>query len=298
MDSAIARIRRFNRAVTQEAGALEQSYLGRGRPLGVARVLCAIAPEGTELAALRAALGLDSGLLSRTLRGLEDEGLVTLAADPDDARRRRAALTPEGRAEVAAYDALSDARAGAILRGLGRDGAAMLDAMDRIAVVLGRARISVARIDPAAPRAAAARGHYYAELSGRFGTVFAPGPDTPAVLDDLRPPRGSFLIAACDGLDIGCVGLRPDGTTPDGAPQGEVKRLWVAGAARGLGLARRLMTAIEDEARLLGMAALRLDTNATLTEALALYRSSGWHDIARYNDNPHAQHWFAKALAP
>ncbi|MBE0553733.1 MAG: GNAT family N-acetyltransferase, partial [Rhodobacteraceae bacterium] len=67
---------------------------------------------------------------------------------------------------------------------------------------------------------------------------------------------------------------------------------------RGLGLARRLMAAIEDEARLLGMAALRLDTNATLTEALALYRSSGWHDIARYNDNPHAQHWFAKALAP
>ena len=85
--SAISRIRRFNRAITVEIGALDTSFLGRGRPLGAARVLWSIdAGEGTDVAGLRETLGLDSGMMSRLLRGLETEGLVT--TEPNTADRR------------------------------------------------------------------------------------------------------------------------------------------------------------------------------------------------------------------
>ena len=69
--SPIDRIRRFNRSVTAEVGALDSSFLGRGRPLGAARVLWSITPDGTDVADVRQQLRLDSGLMSRLLRGLE-----------------------------------------------------------------------------------------------------------------------------------------------------------------------------------------------------------------------------------
>ncbi len=93
----IARLRRFNRAVTREVGALDTSFLGRGRPLGMARVLQLVRPEGTDVARIRDRLDLDSGLLSRFLRSLESEGLIQTETDPTDRRRRIARLTPKGR---------------------------------------------------------------------------------------------------------------------------------------------------------------------------------------------------------
>ena len=71
-----ARFRRFARAVTTEVGALDDSFLGRGRPLGAARVLNAVGHGRTNVADLRAYLRLDSGLMSRLLRSLEGEGLI------------------------------------------------------------------------------------------------------------------------------------------------------------------------------------------------------------------------------
>jgi len=41
---------------------------------------------------------------------------------------------------------------------------------------------------------------------------------------------------------------------------------------------------------------LRLETNKALTEAQALYRSSGYHEVRPFNDEPYAHHWFEKAL--
>jgi GNAT superfamily N-acetyltransferase len=105
-----------------------------------------------------------------------------------------------------------------------------------------------------------------------------------------RPPDGAFLIAWSDDLAIGTVSLRPlDATT------GEVKRLWVDVSARGQGLARRLMDAVESRAKSLGYTALKLDTNAALSEALALYRSDGWSEIPAYTSFP-ATHWLGKTL--
>src|SRR6478752_1620263 len=101
----VGRFRRFARAVTMEVGALDGSFLGRGRPLGAARVLNAIGVGRTEVGEIRAYLGLDSGLMSRLLRSLEEEGLVATAPHPLDARRRIASLTEAGRREFEAYEA-------------------------------------------------------------------------------------------------------------------------------------------------------------------------------------------------
>jgi GNAT superfamily N-acetyltransferase len=108
----------------------------------------------------------------------------------------------------------------------------------------------------------------------------------------MRRPRGSFLVAISDTLPIGCVGLK-------GADHGyaEIKRLWVAPAARGLGLGRRLMDATERAARELGITLLRLDTNSALPEAGQLYRSTGWREIARFNDDPYPDLFFEKKLS-
>jgi ribosomal protein S18 acetylase RimI-like enzyme len=81
-----------------------------------------------------------------------------------------------------------------------------------------------------------------------------------------------------------------------GGVEGEIKRLWVAPAARGLGLARRLMEAAEQAARELGIAVLRLDTNSALPEAAALYRRTGWREIERFNDDPYPDLFFEKRL--
>src|SRR6516164_5064304 len=106
MLNPVSRVRRFNRAVTSEVGALDTSFLGRGRPLGAARVLNAIGHGHGDVAELRDYLGLDSGLMSRLLRTLEDEGLITTAPHPDDARRRIAKLTRTGRHEFNAYETI------------------------------------------------------------------------------------------------------------------------------------------------------------------------------------------------
>jgi DNA-binding MarR family transcriptional regulator/ribosomal protein S18 acetylase RimI-like enzyme len=286
---ALARIRRFNRAVTLEVGALDASFMGRGRPLGIARTLAAISGEGTGVGELRAGLRLDSGQLSRTLRRLEAEGLVTTAPDPADRRQRIARLTDAGAAEVAEYDRLNDALAATMLARLSPDPEGLVAAMDRIALALSRDRIRVAPEDPDAPAARACLTAYLAVLYDRvpgIGAAHVPDPEAPAY----RPPHGTFLLATCDGLPLACVSLkRIDAET------GEVKRLWVDPAARGMGLARRMMAAVEDAGLDLGLTRLRLDTNGNLTEAIALYRKTGWADCPVFSGYP-ATHWFHRAL--
>jgi GNAT superfamily N-acetyltransferase len=146
--------------------------------------------------------------------------------------------------------------------------------------------IQIALADPASPQAQACLTEYFAELDRRFPQGFDPGP--PADPATYRPPQGAFLLATRHSTPLGCVALS--------VPDHEVKRLWIAPTARGQGLARRLMHAIEDHARAMGLAQLRLDSNASLTEAITLYTSTGWTPVPRYNDNPYAQAWFAKPL--
>ncbi|MGX1171051.1 DNA-binding MarR family transcriptional regulator/GNAT superfamily N-acetyltransferase [Bradyrhizobium sp. USDA 372] len=290
MLDAVSRVRRFNRAVTSAVGALDTSFLGRGRPLGAARVLNAIGHGRSDVAEIRDYLGLDSGLMSRLLRSLEDEGLVETTAHADDARRRVARLTRMGRREFAAYEALSNAQAEGFLA-QNSQAEALLAAMDLIASALTRERVSLDEIDPQSEPARYCLGKYYAELGRRFKQGFDVSLSRDPDAKDMRRPRGTFIVAMSDTLPIGCVGLK--GTDHGYA---EIKRLWVAPAARGLRLGRRLMDATEAAARELGITLLRLDTNSALPEAAQLYRTSGWREIPRFNDDPYPDLFFEKRL--
>jgi len=286
----VSRVRRFNRAVTSAVGALDTSFLGRGRPLGAARVLNAIGHGRSDVAEIRDYLGLDSGLMSRLLRSLEDEGLVETTTHEDDARRRVATLTRAGRREFAAYEALSNTQAeGFLAQHSQRE--ALLAAMDLIASVLTRERVALDEMDPRSEEARYCLREYYSELGRRFKQGFDVSLSRDPDAKDMRRPRGTFVVAMSDTLPLGCVGLK--GTDHGYA---EIKRLWVAPAARGLRLGRRMMDAAENAARDLGIALLRLDTNSALAEAGQLYRTTGWREIPRFNDDPYPDLFFEKHI--
>jgi GNAT superfamily N-acetyltransferase len=100
---------------------------------------------------------------------------------------------------------------------------------------------------------------------------------------EYAPPTGALLLARDDAtIPLGCVGLRP--LDPDGCC--EMKRLYVAPAARGFGLGRALVTAVIAEARRLGYQEMRLDTLPSMGAAVALYRAEGFVPIAPYYDTP------------
>lgn len=287
----IARLRRFNRAVTREVGALETSYLGRGRPLGAARVLQLVRAEGTDIAEIRQRLDLDSGLLSRLLRSLEAESLLVVETDPADRRRRIAKATPAGLAEQQAYEKLGFEKATQMLARAGARQGAVIAAMDLIATVMLQDHVDLRDADPDDPAAIACLTAYYQLLAEKIAGVTPdmltlPLPDAAKY----RPPQGAFLIAWSDDLPVGCVSLRP--LEPGVA---EVKRLWIDPIARGQGLGRRLMRALETRARDMGFIRLKLDTNAALPEALGLYQATGWTQTTPYTSFP-ATHWFQKAL--
>jgi GNAT superfamily N-acetyltransferase len=163
--------------------------------------------------------------------------------------------------------------------------------MDMIASVLGRDGTALHEVDPRSDAARYCLGAYYAELARRFSQGFDVKRSRDPDAKDMVRPRGTFIVAMSDGLPLGCVGLKGGG-----AETAEIKRLWVAPAARGLGLGRRLMDAAESAARELGIAVLRLDTNSALAEAGQLYRNSGWTEIPRFNDDPYPDLFFEKRL--
>jgi ribosomal protein S18 acetylase RimI-like enzyme len=72
--------------------------------------------------------------------------------------------------------------------------------------------------------------------------------------------------------------------------------MWVAREARGLGLGRQLLSELEERARSRGYRLIRLETERSLTEAQALYRSSGYAEVPPFNDERYAHHWFEKRL--
>jgi DNA-binding MarR family transcriptional regulator/predicted N-acetyltransferase YhbS len=284
----IDQIRRFNRLITLKAGALDASYLGRGRPLGQARLLFEIGPKGADLQALREKLGLDSGHMSRLLKALSVQGLVTIATDPSDRRRRTIELSPKGRQEFEAYDSLSNDLAISIADALSPiQQERLFAAMAEVESLLNIASISLATEPADSEDARSCLAAYFAELSERFKSSFDPGST------DMSEDGSILILARSANKPVGCGVLRPLGPGV-----GEIKRMWVAPSARGTGLARRLLSALEAEAASRGLDAVRLDTNGALVEALNLYRSAGYRDIDRYNDNPYADFWFEKQLGP
>ena len=107
-----------------------------------------------------------------------------------------------------------------------------------IGSVLGRSRIELKEMPPRSAEARYCLGEYYSELARRFKQGFDVTRSRDPDAKDMHRPRGTFIVAMSDGLPIGCVGLKGSGVDI-----AEIKRLWVAPSARGLGLGRRLMGA-------------------------------------------------------
>jgi len=291
LEQQIDQVRRFNRIVTQRVGALDDHFLGRKRPLGESRVLFEIGPDGADLRELRARLGLDSGYLSRLVQALVSKRLVTLRAG-EDGRVRRAQLTKRGRAEFEEMERRSDHKAEAIL-------APLTEAQrQRLVAAMGEVRrlfqvvgAQIERVDPASDAARWCVAQYFDELRERFDGGFDPGRSLTVDDQDLRPPAGACLVATIDGEHVACGSVK---TIAPGV--GYLKRMWVARAVRGLGFGRRMLSALESQARDLGLSTVRLETNRSLVEAIQLYRQSGYTEVAPFNAEPYAHHWFEKRL--
>lgn len=285
-------VRRFNRTVTQRIGALDDAFLARARPLGQARVLWEIGDGGRDVRELRERLDLDSGYLSRLLRGLEADGLVRVEPSGADGRVRTARLTEAGRAERATLDRLSDDAAAAILAPLsGGQRTRLVTAMAEVERLLTASAVEVAPSPPGHPDARFCLRAYFAELAERFDEGFDPELSISAADAEMTPPAGVLLVARLHGEPVGCGALKFHGDAP-----AELKRMWVARSARGLGLGRRLLSELEAHAAAEGVRTLRLETNRALAEAIGLYRAAGYREVAPFNDEHYADHWFEKHL--
>jgi DNA-binding MarR family transcriptional regulator len=293
MDGAmVSQVRRFNRIVTQRVGALNDRFLARDRSLGEARLLWEIGAEGRDVRSLRTQLGLDSGYVSRLLRSLESAGMVTVGPKESDKRIRTARLTPSGLAERAILDRRSDELAESLLAPLRpEERTRLVAAMADVERLMTAAMVEVVPIDPHHPHAQHCLRAYFAELDRRFETGFDPSRSIPLSEDEMRPPAGVFLVATLHSSPIGCGALKFQASEPP-----YLKRMWVDNTARGLGVGRRLLDELEACAARHGATELRLETNRTLVEAISLYRSAGYIEVAPFNDEPFAHHWFTKQL--
>ncbi|MDH3754039.1 MAG: helix-turn-helix domain-containing GNAT family N-acetyltransferase [Acidimicrobiia bacterium] len=280
-------IRSFNRTVTERIGALDDWYLSRDRPLGASRLLWEVGADGADVRTLRSGLGLDSGYLSRLLRSLEREGLVDVTPAPSDRRVRRVRPTRAGRAERALLDRRSDDLARSLLDS--RQRSRLVDAARVVEHLLTAGLVHIDVEDPSSDVARFCIGSYFAELDRRFDSGFDPEQSISADAAELTEPAGILLVARLRDEPVGCGALKLRGTGP-----AEIKRMWVAESARGLGLGRRLLHELEDRAYERGVAILRLETNRALTEAIGLYRSAGYEEVEAFNDEPFAHHWFEK----
>ena len=286
-------MRRFNRTVTQRIGALNDEYLARGRSLGASRLLWEIGSDGGDVRSLRSRLGLDSGYLSRLLRTLERDGLVQVGPDPLDRRVRTVRLTDAGAIERAVLDRQSDDLARELLDPLNEaQRARLVEAMSVVERLLTAGLVQIGIEKPISDAATHCLRAYVAELDTRFDAGFDPDRSISADPAVLSEPAGLLLVARLRDEPVGCGALKFHDRGPV-----EIKRMWVAGPARGLGIGRRILSELEEHARDRGARVVRLETNRTLTEAINLYRSAGYIEVDAFNDEPYAHHWFEKRIA-
>jgi GNAT superfamily N-acetyltransferase len=226
------------------------------------------------------------------LRSLEGAGLVQVTASTADRRIRVARLTAAGRRERATLDRRSDQLAESLLEPLTSEQREQLvAAMCVVARLLTAASAEIRPVDPEHPDAQRCLAEYVAELNQRSTRGFDPSVGARALPHEVRPPAGQFFVAYLHGEAIGCGAVKHHADAP-----AEIKRMWIAPQARGLGVGRRLLETLQGCALAAGAHAARIETSGVLSEALALYRSAGWVEVPAFNDEPFADYWFEKQL--
>ena len=284
VDSRTAAIRRFNRFYTRRIGVLHEKLADTRFSLTESRLLWELAHRGQSTAAeLSRDLDLDPGYLSRLLRALKDQKLITSERSTSDARHLHLRLSAAGRRAFAPLDRQSEADAAALLANLpDAEQHRLLDATATIESILGER-----------PRAAAPwllrspqpgdigwvierHGRLYADEYGwdtRFEALVARiGAD---FIERFDAEREACWIAERDGVQS-----RDDatGTVIDGSAQ--LRLLLVEPAARGLGIGARLVDECERFARAKGYRRIVLWTHSVLLAARAIYARAGYRLVA------------------
>ena len=290
LDGCVAAVRRFSRFYTRRIGLLHEGLLGGPLSLAEGRLVYELAQLGTSTARdLGAELGLDSGYLSRLLRGLEERGFLARRPSEEDGRQITLSLTPAGRDAFAAIDARSREEVGAML---GRRSGAE---RRRLAAALAEAE---RLLDGAAPEPAQApyvlrpprpgdmgwvvhrQAALYAREYGWDETFEALVAEIVAgFVRGFDPRRERCWIAEREGAAVGSVFL-----VRDSEAIAKLRLLYVEPEARGLGIGRRLVAECVDLARAIGYRRLTLWTNDVLVAARRIYQAAGFRLVA---EEPH-----------
>jgi GNAT superfamily N-acetyltransferase len=168
----------------------------------------------------------------------------------------------------------------------------LVEAMGLVERLLVAGLVEVGIEDPSSAAAQFCIESYFSELDTRFDGGFDPGRSISADAGELTEPAGLLLVARLRLEPVGCGALKLHGAEP-----AEIKRMWVAPTTRGLGVGRRILGELEEHARRRGVGLVRHETNETWREAMSLYRSAGYVEVERFNEEPYAHHWFEKRLA-
>ncbi|MFG0258970.1 MAG: GNAT family N-acetyltransferase [Phycisphaerales bacterium JB041] len=165
------------------------------------------------------------------------------------------------------------------------------------------AEVSIEIVDPDSNVALQLVGDYTQHLTVTVPNGYNCATDSPPPAGSFRAPHGRFLVMfenpagpdAADGGDREAIGCGAVWRMEPGVA--EIRRMWVVPSRHGRGHGRRMLDALESEARELGCDMARLDSMRALTAAVAMYRSQGYIEIDDYNGNPNATIWMQRSLA-
>ena len=301
-------MRRFNRFYTRRIGVLHESLAGTGFTLAESRLLWELAHRGrTTAAELARDLGLDPGYLSRLLRRLKDNKLLTAERSTGDARHLHLSLSAAGRRAFAPLDEKSAADVKALLDTLSEERQrALLDAMATIEQALDDSAAAEARPEATPWRlrppgngdigwVVERHGALYADEYGwdiRFEALVAR--IAADFIDRFDAGRDACWIAERQGVRLGCVFLVQARDDASGEPlegTAQLRLLLVEPRARGLGIGRALVDACGRFARDAGYRRIVLWTNSVLLAARGIYADAGY---ALSKSEPHDS--FGRAL--
>jgi GNAT superfamily N-acetyltransferase len=224
---------------------------------------------------------------------LRPTGSSRWAPSEIDGRIRVARLTEKGLAERAILDERSGELAASILDPLDEtQRAELVGAMRSVERLITTSLVQLRQLDPESPDAQRCLRAYVAELNRRAPQRgFDPRKGATAQPHEVRPPSGAFVVAYLRGEAVGCGAVKHHpGNVSD------IKRMWIAESARGLGLGRQLLEHLEGLAREHGSGEAHIETSDVLPEAIALYRSAGYIEVPPFNNEPFADRWFTKPL--
>jgi len=279
-EEQIEAVRRFSRFYTHRIGVLKEGLLGSSFSLAEARVLFELAHHERAIAKqIAEELSLDSGYLSRLLRGLETRSLLRRSPSPTDARQQVISLTETGERAFADLNARSRVEVGSLLAGLAEgDRLRLVDAMATVREILGdapgeRAPYILRPHEPGDLGWVVQRhGALYAQEYGWDETFEALVAEIAArFLKHSDARRERCWIAEKGGENVGSVLLVKKSDTV-----AQLRLLLVEPSARGLGIGRRLVDECIRFAHRRSYQSLTLWTNDVLVAARRIYEQAGF----------------------